>query len=99
LLRLSNDVVIVGNVQHSVQRAFYIRFRGLYFRSKTFIVIPINIGSKQKISTKLSKSIIQTNEKTYAEFCNAMARMDSLECLVYWDLVNLLVSDRGIYTS
>jgi hypothetical protein len=26
--------------------------------------------------------------------CNAMAGMDSLECIVYWDLVNLLVSDR-----
>jgi hypothetical protein len=31
--------------------------------------------------------------------CNAMSRMNSLEFLVYWDLVNLLVSDRGIYTS
>jgi hypothetical protein len=32
-------------------------------------------------------------------YCNAMALMYSLECLVYWDLVNLLVSDRGVYTS
>jgi hypothetical protein len=30
---------------------------------------------------------------------NAMARMDSLDCLVYWDFANLLVSIRGIYTS
>jgi hypothetical protein len=33
------------------------------------------------------------------EVCNAMARLDSLECLCYWDLDNLVVSDRGIYTS
>jgi hypothetical protein len=31
--------------------------------------------------------------------CNAMARMDSLECLGYWDLVDLLVSNRGINSS
>jgi hypothetical protein len=30
---------------------------------------------------------------------NAMARMDSLECLGYGDLVNLVVSNRSIYTS
>jgi hypothetical protein len=30
---------------------------------------------------------------------HAMACMDSLECLGYWDLVNLGVSNRGIYTS
>jgi hypothetical protein len=28
-----------------------------------------------------------------------MARLDSLECLGYWDLVNLVVSHRGIYAS
>jgi hypothetical protein len=31
--------------------------------------------------------------------CNAMARMDSLECLGYGDLVNFLVSNRSICTS
>jgi hypothetical protein len=31
--------------------------------------------------------------------CSAMACMDSLECLGYWDLVNLVVSNRSIYTS
>jgi hypothetical protein len=31
--------------------------------------------------------------------CSAMACMDSLECLGYWDLVNLVVSNSGIYTS
>jgi hypothetical protein len=31
--------------------------------------------------------------------CSAMACTDSLECFGYWDLVNLVVSNRGIYTS
>jgi hypothetical protein len=33
------------------------------------------------------------------ENCSAMACIDSLECLGYWDLVNLVVSNSGIYTS
>jgi hypothetical protein len=35
----------------------------------------------------------------YHMSCNAMAHMDSLECLGYWDLDNLVVNNRGIYTS
>jgi hypothetical protein len=31
--------------------------------------------------------------------CSAMACTDSLECFGYWDLVNLVVINRGIYTS
>jgi hypothetical protein len=31
--------------------------------------------------------------------CSAMACTDSLECLGYWGLVNLIVSNRGICTS
>jgi hypothetical protein len=31
--------------------------------------------------------------------CSAMACTDSLECFGYWGLVNLIVSNRGIYTS
>jgi hypothetical protein len=33
------------------------------------------------------------------DVCNSMAHLDSLECLGYWDLVNLVVSNRGIYSS
>jgi hypothetical protein len=32
-------------------------------------------------------------------YCSAMACTDSLECFGYWDLANLVVSNRGIYTS
>jgi hypothetical protein len=60
---LSNDAVVVGNVQ----RAFQGRFWGLYLRPTTFIVIHSNIGSKQKICTKLSIAILQTNPKTSGE--------------------------------
>jgi hypothetical protein len=49
--------------------------------------------------TLLSQTTGLSLEKTIEMLCSAMARMDSLECSVYWDLVNLLVSGRGIYTS
>jgi hypothetical protein len=60
-------------------------------------------GEISKCYSRWSRSG-QNDPENFPDFasccdCSAMACTDSLECLGYWGLVNLIVSNRGIYSS